>query len=1370
MVVLSIVAVLLSACGALAHVVTFCLDSKGLTLHNGDLIKHWPIGFGGILSAVSLAMQEDIAAGTTVQIASGERETELMRWYLTKLFNVDSTTIETRQPMGLCPHAAETHLLSTQGWDDAIHDFNAMKELVELSQNMMRTLKCKDTLESWDQVVDIEAIKVAVLGQPKVGKSTFTNGLSGKAVSPVDFDICTGSMLEILSANAAAQEVTEIELRSYSDMVRLKNKASSRAESIRSNCQQQYDACMKSPEQIHWSCLRHTEKCLDGAKDDENRVDQMNSTMQGLYSDNCVTNRDDECLMVKPLEDLHDFVSSSGGNLLPDFARKVSAKIHGPPLLDVVTFVDLPGVGDKDVHRSSVADLAYGHLDVWLWLVPAGEGRMATTMANIQRAAKMVRGGKHRGLFVYSKPASLQKNFLADQRKMRSTHRTWMKDIGDGCPPDDKTGDYCGLHNHGEDSMVWAEMQGWYQMMQLPGSSRSDREALHGSLSADPHGISWLTRLMPTTAEKPLKDLLSQAARGGNAETTLLSDLFLDSSGVLDLMHRVREISLPILTERVGSSRSGLSKIILNRHRRMSDRLTDIDKQLFESDSIPQQLEDLRVKREDIALSISQAVKKREEITERLTRCFAQALKASLSSLDQFRDSFATSIVQIYHDLGILNEYPSWDCFKRSLVEFAWSPVAGLQYGSVLGLSSAVLAPAWLPVFVFGGVLYGNGKHELEAVRNFLGYFKQRWFGKVEHDVWASIGGPLLETILAQSQFCLRVEAAPQLPAEVLHTMQKMSSDTSISDLATDEVMGKGRLTAYKHFSENYYSFISRLLNDTLTDYLSEFMPVLVEGVEQGHTVLVDTYHKIWDSYLAFLDAERLAIESRIDNLQAISTPEELQQAKDDVLSDLNNLQIFERAVSNQKGVKGKHSEDNLDKWSFIQTHLADFSSHFEICAPGYRVLEQVFEPSICVHSTAQDSFKDLFADLYTNDVGCNTRKQDLRLHEVLNTYSPFLLCRKHPRCGSNSAIDALMQVALRRAKSVTDCDSGMSADLPSTTVLQTTTTSTTLQQQPTPVYAPIFVIFERSRLPEMCLAIITLLSVVWYLKAWCVKPKSPKGFEAIQIVKKANNPYDSFDVVVSVNRFVMELHKFDLPLPDAKTFWRALSAQHQQAYDAEMVSAAAANLPDDCQDLAKAEASAQIFWTSSVQVSFCNDNREFCWLVNWAIRTDEIQLIKLLQPFCVSLNRYCIPRPAGLNPLPTPPVTLYRGIGVPDDHAHLRAFFTQGKVFKVDSFVASTPQVTVATDFLRKAVGSGRQPLMFVIDLQGGCTHVSCLQLSVHPHEIEWLFTIYAPFMVMNADWRDNPTAANPHTIQLMKIHHLNHKLPPNLALAPWF
>jgi len=1370
MVALSVVIVLLSACGALAHVVTFCLDSEGLTLHNGNVVKHWPIGFGGILHAVRLATQEGIAAGTTVQIASGERETELMRWYLTKLFNVDSTTIETRQPIGLCPHAAETRFLSTQGWDDAIHDFNAMKELVELSQNMIKTLKCKDTLESWDQVVDIEAIRVAVLGQPKVGKSTFTNGLSGKAVSPVDFDICTGSMLEIVSANAAAQEVTEIVLRSYSHMVSLKDKTSAGAESIRSNCQQQYDACMDSNEQrVYWTCSQVKEKCLDGAEDKENRVDQIDSTMQGLYREDCVTNRNDECLMVEPLKNLHKFVSSSGGNLLPDFTRKVSAKIHGPPLLDVVTFVDLPGVGDKDVHRSNVADLAYGNLDVWLWLVPAGEGRMATTLANIQRAAKMVKGGKHRGLFVYSKPASLQKNLLADPRKLRSSHRTWMKDIGDGCPPDDKTGDYCGIHNHGEDSMVWAEMQGWYQMMQLRGSSPDDRETLHGSLSADPHGISWLTRLMHTTAEKPLKDLLSQAARGGDAETTLLSDLFLDSSGVLDMMHRVREISLPILKERVDSSRSGLSKIILNRHRRMSDRLTDIDKQLFESDSIPQQLEDLRVKREDIAVSIRQAVKKREEITERLTRCFTQALKESLSSLDQFRDSFATSIVQIYHDLGILNEYPSWDCFKRSLVEFAWSPVAGLQYGTLGGLSSAVLAPAWLPVFVFGGVLYGNTKHELEAVRNFLGYFKQRWFGKVEHDVWASIGGPLLETILAQSQFCLRVEAAPQLPAEVLLTMQKMSSDTGISDLATDEVMGKGRLTAYKHFSENYYSFISRLLNDTLSDYLNEFMPVLAADVEQGHTVLVDTYHKIWDSYLAFLDAELLAIESRIGNLLAISTPEELQQAKDDVLSDLNNLQIFERAASNPRGVKGQHSEDDLDKWSFIQTHLADFSSHFEICAPGNRVLERVFEPSICVHSTAQDSFRDLFADLYTNDVGCDTRKQDLRLHEVIHTYSPFLLCRKHPRCGSIIAIDALKQVALRRAESVKNCDSGMSAELLWTTALQTTT-PTTLQQPPTPIYAPIFVIFERSRLPEMCLAIITLLSVVWYSKAWCVKPKSPKGSEIIELVIRPNNPYDSFDVLVSVNKFVMELHKFDLPLHDAKTFWKSLSAQHQQIYDAEIVSAVIANLPDDCQDLAKAEASAQIFWTSSVQVSFCNDNREFCWLVNWAIRSDEIQLIKLLQPFCVSLNRYCIPRPAGLNPLPTLPGTLYRGIGVPNDHAHIRAFFTQGKVFKVDSFVASTPQATVATDFLRKAEGSGRQPLMFVIDLQGGCTHVSCLRLSAHPHEIEWLFTIYAPFMVMNADWRDNPTVANPHTIQLMKIHHLNHKLPPNLALAPWF
>jgi len=307
--------------------------------------------------------------------------------------------------------------------------------------------------------------------------------------------------------------------------------------------------------------------------------------------------------------------------------------------------------------------------------------------------------------------------------------------------------------------------------------------------------------------------------------------------------------------------------------------------------------------------------------------------------------------------------------------------------------------------------------------------------------------------------------------------------------------------------------------------------------------------------------------------------------------------------------------------------------------------------------------------------------------------------------------------------------------------------------------------------MPELCFSVITTLSfayLVWYF--FGRKPKTPRGFEARRIVVRPSNNYESLDVMSSVKRFVMELQNFDLLRQDAEAFWRTLSAQHQQIHAAEIIAAGIGNLPETCQELAKAEASAGVFWTSSAHVSFINERREFCWLVNWAVRNDEVQLLGLLEPFFASLNKYCIPRPVGFTPSPRPPPVLYRGIGVPQDHAHIRAFFTQGKRFRVASFVSSTPLLTVATDFMRTAVGCGRQPLKFVIDLPNGCSHVSSLQLSLHPNEIEWLFTIYAPFMVTDADWKDNPTEANPHTIQLMKLHHLNQGLPPNLELAPWF
>jgi len=114
--------------------------------------------------------------------------------------------------------------------------------------------------------------------------------------------------------------------------------------------------------------------------------------------------------------------------------------------------------------------------------------------------------------------------------------------------------------------------------------------------------------------------------------------------------------------------------------------------------------------------------------------------------------------------------------------------------------------------------------------------------------------------------------------------------------------------------------------------------------------------------------------------------------------------------------------------------------------------------------------------------------------------------------------------------------------------------------------------------MPELCFSVITTLSfayLVWYF--FGRKPKTPRGFEARRIVVRPSNNYESLDVMSSVKRFVMELQNFDLLRQDAEAFWRTLSAQHQQIHAAEIIAAGIGNLPETCQELAKAEASAGV-------------------------------------------------------------------------------------------------------------------------------------------------------------------------------------------------
>ena len=92
-----------------------------------------------------------------------------------------------------------------------------------------------------------------------------------------------------------------------------------------------------------------------------------------FYDSSCLKadRRNNTCAITSSILELKTFASSAGGNVIPDFVVKVSARIHDAPLLDFVTFVDTPGLGDPDEHRRDVASRIYDTLDTWLFLIVA---------------------------------------------------------------------------------------------------------------------------------------------------------------------------------------------------------------------------------------------------------------------------------------------------------------------------------------------------------------------------------------------------------------------------------------------------------------------------------------------------------------------------------------------------------------------------------------------------------------------------------------------------------------------------------------------------------------------------------------------------------------------------------------------------------------------------------------------------------------------------------------------------------------------------------------------------------------------------------------------------------------------------------------
>ena len=186
---------------------------------------------------------------------------------------------------------------------------------------------------------------------------------------------------------------------------------------------------------------------------------------------------------------------------------------------------------------------------------------------------------------------------------------------------------------------------------------------------------------------------------------------------------------------------------------------------------------------------------------------------------------------------------------------------------------------------------------------------------------------------------------------------------------------------------------------------------------------------------------------------------------------------------------------------------------------------------------------------------------------------------------------------------------------------------------------------------------------------------------------------------------------------------------------------------------LAEVRHTAELLWTSNLRFEWMGDHaKEFCSMLNGAIRTDDPELMYSTAALASTINVMCVKGRNAMAKLPFPQGgTCYRGGGFDDRH---KSFFTKGKKFRQPSFLATSFSRPVATRFMQRAKDAGRQRVMWVVQLDPAgerddtkrCKHVNFVQHSLVPGELEYLFAAYSIFTVVQVNW----SAGGIHRIEL--------------------
>jgi serine/threonine protein kinase len=199
----------------------------------------------------------------------------------------------------------------------------------------------------------------------------------------------------------------------------------------------------------------------------------------------------------------------------------------------------------------------------------------------------------------------------------------------------------------------------------------------------------------------------------------------------------------------------------------------------------------------------------------------------------------------------------------------------------------------------------------------------------------------------------------------------------------------------------------------------------------------------------------------------------------------------------------------------------------------------------------------------------------------------------------------------------------------------------------------------------------------------------------------------------------------------------------------------------------------AELLWTSAEKFGGMGKQheKEFCALLNAAIRSDDARLMPCTAALVRAINALCVAGRQGEARAEFPPNgCTFRGTAFSNEH---RPFFVPGRKYRAPGFVATSFDEATALKFaFRNGPDLGKPAVLWEVhvdpagehDRARRCKHVNYVRKSFVRGEKEYLFTAYSVFTVRRVEWSD------PLSTIVLDAALDNSAEEEDLPLAPWY